>query len=171
MSTRRRVAALVAFVLVGSGGFAAAQALSPRGTPEQPAPVARVSRFYLAGPSAEYGSDYGGIGEVRPLRLQAVGTGHETVVTASFTYRTRGEGPFVMNAWLEGAPGTDIRVRPGEVALAPSPLRTTTTVRFLAPDLEDGQTYRVHLGVNSQMADHGRNVVRTSKVLLTVEPS
>ena len=71
-----------------------AEALQETDTPAQ---VERVHRYYRTGPSAEYHGDSGAIGQVRPLRFETTGgTPKVAVAEASFGYRTRGAGPFVV---------------------------------------------------------------------------
>lgn len=169
MSTRRRVVSLLALVLVGSGGFAAAHALAP--AVKSPSPVERVQRYYGVGPSAVYSGDSGGIGGVSPLQFEAPGAASRTgVVEASFAYRTRGQGPFVVSVGVRETGGDEVTVRPGELKLAPAPHGASTTVRFFAPALVDGTTYEAHLGVNSVFAGpRGTNAVHTRHVVLTVD--
>ncbi|MFC5176917.1 hypothetical protein [Nocardioides taihuensis] len=169
MSFRRRVVSVLVLVLVGSGGFVAAQALAP--TVEQPGPVERVHRYYGAGPSAVYDGDSGGIGQVSPLQFQAPGAASRAgVVEASFSYRTRGPGPFVVSVRVGEVGGERVTVKPGELPLARAPHGGSTTVRFLAPELVDGTTYEAYLGVNSVFAGpRATNAVHTRHVVLTVD--
>ena len=169
MSTRRRVASVLAFVLVGSGGVVAAQALAPDGV-KQPSPVERVQRYYPSGPSAVYGSDFGGIGGIDPLRFGLPGGGRQAgVVEASFGYRTHGQGPFYATLDVRDAADHRVGVRPGRVVLARAPGGTSTTVRFLARGLDGGERYRADFGVNSVAPPSGTNRVTTRTVVLTVE--
>ena len=169
MSTRRRLASVLALVVLASGGVVAAQALAPG--VRQPSPVERVDRYYRTGPSAVYSGDSGGIGQVSPLEFQAPGAASRTgVVEASFSYRTRGQGPFVVSVRVGEVGGDRVTVRPGELPLAPAPQGGSTTVRFLAPGLVDGTTYEAYVGVNSVFpGPRGTNAVRTRHVVLTVD--
>lgn len=172
MVTRRRLLLPVLLLLVGSGGFVTAAALTAERAVKQPTPVERVHRYYLAGPSAVYDGDSGGIGQVQPLRFETVGgTSRVGVVEASFGYRTRGTGPFVVTLGVREAGGPRVTVRPEQLVLAPAPEGGATTVRFLAPDLAGDTTYEAFLGVNSVFAGTGRNAVHTRRVVLTVELS
>src|SRR5689334_9079666 len=97
MTPRRSLVALAALTCVGTGGVVAASAL-PGHEPRTPSPVERVHRFYRAGPTAEYSGDTGSIGVVRPLRFAVTEAEPQTgVVETSFSYRTRGAGPFTMS--------------------------------------------------------------------------
>ena len=177
MVTRSRTAALVALTLVGLGGFVASAAVAPGD--RVPAPVERVHRYYIEGPSADYEFDSGGIGEVRPVTWTVPEDGDQmAVVEVSFEYRTIGRGPFVVSMRVgdpDADPGDDgtggqVAVRPDRLELAPAPRRTTTTVRFLVPALEAGQRYEARVGVNSVFpGGSARNLIRTRKVLVTVE--
>lgn len=167
----RRLAGVLALTLTGLGGFAASAATGP--STKDPVPVQRVQRYYGTGPSADYSGDSGGIGQVRPLRFAvpegATSTG---VVEVSFQYRTKGKGPFVVHAGLEQVGGGDLVSRPDELALAPAPEPTSTTVRFLTPDIEGGHTYRVFVGVNSFFTSAGAgNHISTRRMVVTVELS
>ena len=136
-----------------------------------PSPVERVQRYYGLGPSAVYSGDSGGIGQVSPLEFQAPGAASRTgVLEASFSYRTRGAGPFVVTLRVGEVGGDPVTVKPGELTLAPAPDGASTTVRFLAPELVDGTTYEAYLGVNSVFAGpRGTNAVHTRHVVLTVD--
>ena len=171
MITRLRLAALAAVILVGSSGLVAAAVIAPGDHVQAPAPVERVHRFYAAGPSALYGSDFGSIGVVRPLVWQVPGTDPRTgVAEVSFQYRTRGPGPFVITLGVREAGGARSTVRPDQLVLASAPDGASTTVRFLVPDLAGGATYRATVGVNSTSPDRGHtNKITTSKVLVTVD--
>jgi hypothetical protein len=169
MSIRRRVVSVLVLVLVGSGGFVAAQAFAP--AVREPGPVERVQRYYGTGPSAVYDGDSGGIGQVAPLQFLAPGAATRTgVVEASFSYRTRGPGPFVVTVRVGEVGGDRVTVRPGDLPLSPAPHGASTTVRFLAPALADGTTYEAALGVNSVFAGpRATNAVHTRHVVLTVD--
>ena len=171
MTTRRRLATLIAVTLAGSGGFAASAATAADDDPPQvPAAVERVHHFYKAGPSAEYGSDWGGIGVVRPLawRSPDAATG-SAIIEASFQYRTHGPGPFQVSVGVKQVGGPRVTVRPDHLLLAPAPDGGATTVRFLVPALAGGQDYKAYLGVNSTPVAHGHNKIATRKVVLTVD--
>jgi hypothetical protein len=171
MTPRRRVAALAALTLLaGSGGFAAAAATTAAGDrPQVPRAVVRVHDYLTPGPSAEYGSDWGSIGEARALAWRAPAATGSAVVEASFQYRTHGPGPFTLSVGVREVGGPRVAVRPTSLVLAPAPDGAATTVRFLAPRLPGGQTYEAQLGVNSTPPPGGRNKIATRKVLLTVD--
>lgn len=170
MTTRRRLATLVALTLAGSGGFAAAAATAADDPPQVPAAVERVHRFYKAGPSAEYGSDWGGIGVVHPLAWRSPeGAAGSAIIEASFQYRTHGAGPFQLSVGVKQVGGPRVTVRPDHLLLAPAPDGGATTVRFLVADLAGGQDYQAFLGVNSTPPAHGHNKISTRKVVLTVD--
>jgi len=177
MVMRSRTAAVVALTLVGFGGFVASAAVAPGD--QVPAPVERVHRYYVEGPSADYEYDSGGIGEVRPVTWTVPEDGDRlAVVEVSFEYRTIGRGPFVVTMRVgdpDADPGDDgtggqVAVRPQQLELSPAPHRTATTVRYLVPALEAGQRYGARVGVNSVFpGGNGHNLIRTRKVLVTVE--
>lgn len=168
---------LVALTLVGLGGFVASAAVAPGD--RVPAPVERVHRYYVVGPSAEYEGDSGGIGSVGPVTLRVPEDGERAaVVQVSFEYRTKGRGPFEISVGVgdptvdpgDDGTGGDVTVRPQSLELAPAPRRTATTVRFLVPVLDAGELYEADVGVNSVFAGaNGSNVIRTRKMLVTVE--
>jgi len=134
--------------------------------------VERVQRFYLAGPTADYSGDSGGIGTVAPLVwTQSSDEPATAVVELSFQYRTRGQGPFVVDLGVREVDGKRTVVRPEELTLAPAPEGSTTTVRFLVPHLASGRTYEAQIGVNSVFPAKGVNRIGTRKVVLTVESS
>ena len=177
MVTRSRTAALVALTLVGLGGFVASAAVAPGD--RVPAPVERVTRYYFEGPSAAYEGDSGVIGGIRPVTWRTPEDGDQTaVVEVSFVYRTKGSGPFNVGVGVSDPtvdPGDDgdagdALIRPQQFELAPSPHQTATTVRFLVPELVAGTLYEASVGVNSVFpGGAGHNLIRTSKVLVTVE--
>ncbi len=177
MVTRSRMRALLALTLVGLGGFVASAAVAPGD--RVPAPVEHVHRYYIEGPSADYEGDSGGIGGVRPVTWTVPEDGNRmAVVVVSFEYRTIGRGPFFVTTGVgdpDADPGDDgtggqVAVRPEQLELAPAPRRTTTTVRFLVPGLEAGERYEARVGVNSVFpGGNGHNLIRTRKVLVTVE--
>ena len=170
MTRRQRLAALIALTLAGSGGVAAAAATAAQKPPKVPQAVERVHAYYRTGPSAVYGSDYGGLGGVAPLTWQEPeGVGGSAVVEASFQYRTHGTGPFDVSVAVKRAGGPRPTVRPGELVLAPAPDGGSTTVRFVVPELPGGHTYQAYLGVNSRPTPAGHNKVTTRKVVLTVD--
>jgi hypothetical protein len=169
MVTRTRFLVLVLVATLGSTGIAVASTVEQQAV-QQPAQVERVHRFYRTGPSAEYHGDAGGIGQVRPLRFETTGGAPRVAVAeASFGYRTRGAGPFVVTLRIGEVDGPQVTVRPEELELAPAPDGAATTVRFLAPELAAGATYEAHLGVNSVFAR--RNTIHTRGVVLTIELS
>lgn len=172
MSIRNRVIGIVVVIgLVAGGGVAAAVLVTPKAV-QVPAPVERVQRFHAVGPSAEYSGDTGGIGSVRPLIFDVGGDVEQTaVVEVSFRYRTRGDGPFTAGITLRGADDSRPLVRPSEVELGPAPDGDWTTLRFLAPAIDPGSSYRTYFEVNSVFAGRGSNVIKTAKVLVTVELS
>ena len=167
---KRLAVALVSGALLSTGGVATAAVLRADPPPKQPAAVERVSQYTRLGPSATYGSDYGGIGEAKPLVFDVTQPDAQTgVVEASFSYRTRGPGPFTMALRVKAVGGDPVAVRPGAVVLASAPDGDVSVARFLVRDLQPGVTYEAHLGVNSRTVQGGQNVIRTKKVLLTVD--
>lgn len=165
---------VVGFLVVGAlvGGLTGSQAAAPRLAVSEAAPVDRAHRYYLVGPGADYDGDSGGIGQVEPLAFEVPGEGpHVGVVEVSFEYRTEGAGPFVVTLGLEDGDGHDVTVRPERLSLAKASHRGSTTVRFLAPGLDGGATYKAYVGVNSVFSGGPPNVIRTRKVLVTVELS
>ena len=175
MVARSRTAALVTLSLVGLGGFVSSAAVAPGD--RVPAPVERVHRYYIEGPSADYVSDSGSVGQLPMLIWEPGDVDQTAVVEVSFVYRTVGRGPFEMTVRAgdpDADPGDDgtggqVAVRPRGFALAPVPRRTPMTVRFIVPALSSGQRYGLRVGVNSVFPDRGRNLIRTSKMLVTVE--
>lgn len=166
--TRRVAILLTALLLVTLAGGAYAWAAGRR-PPSQPAGVEQVHRFYGGGPSARYNGDVGGIGVVPPLTFTVTEAQAQAgVVEIAFSYRTVGPGPFVLSAGIEDEQGHDVVVRPDQVPLAQASHATTTTVRFLAPVLEAGRTYRVRWGVNSSFRQQGTNKITTRHGLVTV---
>ena len=171
MNLRARIVLVALAPLLTCGGLVAVAATRAEQPAEVPAPVERVHRYYAAGPSAEYSGDSGGLATVAPMRwtVPAGGPTTDGVVEVSFRYRTKGDGPFVIDLGVREDGGPRAVVRPDELALAPVPGGTSTTVRFLVPDLASGHTYEAFLGVNSVPPDRGVNRIRTSKVLVTVD--
>ena len=62
-----------------------------------------------------------------------------------------------------------VDLQPREVTLAPSPSGTSTTVRFLAPEVTGGDTYKASVGVNAVPSGHGPTRITTRKMLVTVD--
>ena len=172
MVIRRRLVPVALLALLATTLVAVASASTRQEVVQQPSAVERVHRYYRAGPSAVYDGDSGGIGQVRPLRFETTGgLSRVAVAEASFGYRTRGAGPFVVTFGIDQVGGPRVIVRPEQLVLAPAPDGAATTVRFLAPELADGATYKAYLGVNSVFAGRGRNAVHTRRVVLTIELS
>ncbi len=170
--THRRLS--VGLLVVGAlvGGLTSSQAAEPRLAVSEAAPVDRAHRYYLEGPTAEYDGDAGAIGQVDPLAFEVPGEGpHVGVIEVSFEYRTEGAGPFVATLGIGDSDDHDVTVRPERLSLAKAPDRATATVRFLAPVLDGGATYKAYVGVNSAFPSGPPNVIRTRKVLVTVEMS
>ncbi|NYJ00437.1 hypothetical protein HNR19_001135 [Nocardioides thalensis] len=174
MLTRRRLAAFVVLLLVGSGVLVGSAAIGVATKERNPATVQRVAQFYPVGPSAEYHGDSGSLGGPDPLVWRSPGEGDRAaVIEVSFQYRTKGEGPFVVSAGIGYEDGTengyDAVVRPGELRLAPAPDGASATVRFFAPSVAGDRTHETHVGVNSVFPGRGTNLVATRKMLVTIE--
>src|SRR6476619_2275952 len=115
MTTRQRIALLIAVIVVGSSGLLAAAGLAAGGPVRTPAPVDRVQRFYAVGPSAEYESDFGSIGVVDPLHWTVPDDMARTaVVEVSVQYSTKGHGPFVMTMDVRDAHRHRLTLRPNQ---------------------------------------------------------
>jgi hypothetical protein len=165
--TRSRT--LVVALLLLLAGSTAAYAAATRS--QAPAPVVRVTQHWGQGPTARYGSDYGAIGEVRPLTFTVpdAATAYDAVVTVGLQYSTRGPGDFVVDTLLRLPHfGKVVATHPSQLRLARLDEPTSTTVRFLARDLPAGTTYEVSPTVNSHPSRHPNRIV-TSRVVLTVD--
>jgi len=168
------VAVLATVLAVAGAAVGATGALTGTDRAAVPTEVVRVSAYYPAGPSAEYGSDYGGIGEVDPVRFRVPdgGASYDAVVTVSLQYRAHGGGPFTFGLRVEDAAGKPVGARPQGLRLAPAAPPAGTTLRFLVRGLAPGSVYDAAIGVNSAFqTGGGRSVVTTSKVLVTVDLS
>ena len=171
MTSRRLLVCLVSLGCLATGGAAAGAALAAN-EPRQPDPVERVHRFYPAGPSARYSYDLGSIGAVRPLVLTVTEAEAQTgVAELSFSYHTKGPGPFVVSLGVKEVGGPEAAVRPDQFGLRPAPHGGTGTVRFLVPRMEAGSTYRVYPSVNAVFQPDGVNRITLHKTLLTVDLS
>jgi len=161
ISVRRlSVVALVATLLLGTAVAAVALRANP---PRDPQPVQSAHRYWASGPSATYGSDYGALGVVRPLRVAVPEGTYDAVVTVSFDYRTHGPGPFLADLDLPR-----VATRPDSHPL-PAADGAPATVRFLVEDLAGGRTYDFAPVVNSTTRPFGGNRITTRRVLVTVD--
>ncbi|WP_182525023.1 hypothetical protein [Nocardioides dongkuii] len=164
----------VASSLVLGGAAVAGVLPGPAPTTADPTPAAveRAHGYLREGPAATYGSDYGAIAEVDPVVVEVPDEAgrYDAVVTVSFAYRTKGPGPFAAAVAVReaGTSGDGLTVRPGTLPLAPA-RRGTATLRFLVGGLTAGTSYDVLPSVSSTSAGRWRNVVRTTKVLVTVD--
>jgi hypothetical protein len=160
---------VVALLLLLLAGTATAYAAATRS--HAPVTVVRVTQHWGQGPSAEYGSDYGGIGEVHPLTFTVpdAATAYDAVITIGLQYSTHGPGDFVVDTLLRLPHfGKVVTTRPAQLRLARLDEPTSTTVRFLARDLPAGTTYEVSPTVNSHPSSRPNRIV-TSRVVLTVD--
>jgi len=160
MISVRRLLLLAAALVLGTSAAAVALRAS---TPQDPQPVQSAHRYWASGPSATYGSDYGGLGVVRPLRVAVPEGSYDAVVTVSFDYRTHGPGPIRADLDLGR-----VAARPDSHPL-PEADGAPATVRFLVEDLAGGRTYDVAPVVNSTTRPFGENRITTRRVLVTVD--
>ena len=174
----RRVVAVVcaAAVLFVGGAWAVAAARSSLQAEERAMPLmtgmARATRFYGVGPSADYAFDSGSIGGVVPLRLSfPAGTTYDVVVTVSFDYRTSPDDRFVVavGARRDSEFGQRESVVPEERAISASQARTSTTASFRLSDLEGGHDYWISPGVNVSHRVGHRASISSNHVLVVVD--
>ena len=134
--------------------------------------VHRAQRYYGAGPSAEYGSDFGSIGVVTQLRIPfPVGTTSDVVVTISMDYRTSADDKFVVGALVrrDGRFGPVVKVRPRKRVVAASTTGTSTTAVFLISDLPGGHDYFFSPTVNVPSRVGNRGFITTRHVVFVVD--
>ena len=174
----RRVTAVVcaAAVLFAGGAWAVAAARSSSRTEERAIPlasgIARATRFYGVGPSADYSFDSGSIGGVVPLRVSfPAGTMYDVVVTISLDYRSSPDDRFVVDMGVRRDTefGHQESVAPEERAISASQARTSTTASFRLSDLEGGHDYWFSPGVNVSHRGGHRASISSNHVLVVVE--
>jgi hypothetical protein len=155
------VVAVVAATLTGS---ALAQSTpSPARAVVEPVAAGSFHGYRVKGPSAKYGSDFGLIGQMHPVRVSIGGTS-DMVVSVSFTYRTSRDR-FVSTLGVQGPNDRWKDVLPAQRILRPAPNGASTTLQFVVEDLKPG-IYRVSLGVNVDRF-RGPARVTTRQVLIS----
>jgi hypothetical protein len=174
----RRVLAVMcaAAVLFVGGAWAVAAARSSMRTEERAisltSGIARATRFYGVGPSADYAFDSGSIGGVVPLRLSfPAGTTYDVVVTVSLYYHTSSDDRFIVDLCVrrDSEFGHLESVSPEERAISASVARTSTTASFRLTDLEGGHDYWFSPGVNVSHRGGHRASISSNHVLVVVE--
>jgi len=136
------------------------------------AEVARATRYYGIGPSAEYGSDFGSIGEVSQLRISSPsGTTFDVVVTISMDYRTSADDTFVVGALVrrDDRFGPVVDARPEERVDAAATTETSSTTVFLIDAMAGGHDYFFSPVVNVSDRTGNRASIRTRHVIFVVD--
>lgn len=174
---RRMISVMcAAAVLFVGGAWAVAAARSSLRTEERAIPltsgIARATRYYGIGPSADYDFDSGSIGGVVPLRLSfPAGTLYDVVVTVSLDYRTSADDRFVVGvtARRDSEFGQIASVAPKERTISASQARTSTTASFRLSDLQGGHEYWFSPSVNVSRRGGNRASISSNHVLVVVD--
>jgi hypothetical protein len=132
----------------------------------------RTTKSWDVGPSAEYGSDFGSIGEVHPLRLTLPsGSTYDAVVIVALDYRTSpSPDRFVARLVVrEGERfGPIIASDPKGRPLAVSTSRSSATLMFQLTGLQGGTEYWFMPSVNVLHRDTNASIT-TTDVLAVVD--
>lgn len=168
------IIAAVAVVVIGAAALADA-AVRSHTSDRVTGPATgliRTTKSWDVGPSAEYGSDFGSIGEVHALRLTLpAGSTYDAVVTVALDYRTSpSPDRFVTRLVVrEGERfGPIIASDPNGRPLAVSTSRSSATVTFQMADLQGGIEYWVMPSVNVLYRDTNASITSTD-VLAVVD--
>lgn len=134
--------------------------------------VARETRYYGIGPSAEYDFDAGVIGVVSQLRIPfPSGTTFDVVVTVSMNYRTSADDRFVVGALVrrDGRFGPVVDVKPEQRVVAASTTGASSTTVFLIDDLPGGHDYFFSPVVNVPSRVGNRGSITSRNVVFVVD--
>jgi hypothetical protein len=162
---------LVGLVLAATSVAALTGSVVGAAPPGEPAPTASTSFFWARGPSASYGSDYGGLLDVPDRRFTVPGgaTSYDAVLTLGLRYRTEGRPPYSVSLTLKKAGDRRaVRTQPAELPLAGTRGRQDSrTVQFRVSGLQPGATYSVDPFVNASIdpTDRGNSIATGGLVL------
>jgi hypothetical protein len=127
----------------------------------------RMTRFYERGPSALYGSDFGGIGTVPPLEFPLPAGTWDIVITLSIEYETTSDEGFVVGVSApRERPATFV---PKEWPLPAAVQGRLTTVLFHSAGLEGGRDYSFAPYVNIGFQRTGDAEITSGRVLMVVD--